>query len=249
MTAPLFWLEPGALGGVAAGSCVRLDGPEGHHAVVVRRLRVGEPLLLADGSGGLAEAVVASVGKGELSATVSALRAAVPPEPRLVLVQALAKDGRDETAVEAATELGVDEVIAWQAGRSIVQWRGERGAKSLRKWGSVAAAAAKQARRPTVPVVTGPLDTKGLAARVARGGTTYVLHEEAATALASCPLGDPEEILLVVGPEGGIAPEEVEALTAAGATPVRLGDTVLRSSSAGPAALAVVLAATRWARP
>lgn len=250
MTAALFFVPDGALAGVAAGSSVPLDGPEGHHAVVVRRLRVGEAVSLADGSGLVARCTVAEVGAGELTALVESVREAAPPAPRLVLAQALAKQGRDEAAVEAATELGVDEVIAWQAGRSIVQWRGERGAKALRKWVSLTEAAAKQSRRPTVPVVTGPVDTAGLGARVeqasAARGTTYVLHEEATTALARCPLGDADEILLVVGPEGGIAPEEVEVFTAAGATPVRLGETVLRSSSAGPAALAVVLAATRW---
>lgn len=256
MTAPLFWVEAGALAGAAEsaegadGAEVRLSGAEGHHAVTVRRVRVGESVLLADGGGLVADAVVTAVGSGELTARVVAVRDATPVAPRLVLVQALAKDGRDEAAVESATELGVDEVLAWQAARCVVVWRGERGAKSLRKWGNVVLAAAKQARRATVPVVAGALGTPQLVQRVqacvAAGGTAYVLHESATDPLAGHDSSSAGEVLLVVGPEGGIAPEELAALEGAGAIVVRLGDTVLRSGTAGPAALAVVLAATRW---
>ena len=264
MTAPLFWVEAGTLASASADSDVVLGGAEGHHAVTVRRVRVGEAILLADGSGLVAQAVVAAVGRGELTARVAAVRDATPGRPRLVLVQALAKEGRDEAAVEAATELGVDEVVPWAAARSVVVWRGERGAKSLRKWRQVALAAAKQSRRATVPVVAEPVSTADLARRVGvvttAGGAAFVLHEAATAPLARRDLGadpvgdDPSggdavcvaEVLLVVGPEGGIGPQEVAALEAAGAEVVRLGETVLRSGSAGPAALAVVLAATRW---
>lgn len=252
MTAALFWLGSGVLTGVAAGSVVVVDGPEGHHAVTVRRVRVGESVLLADGSGVVADAVVESLGRGELTARVETVRDARPAPPRLVLVQALAKEGRDEIAVEVATELGADEIVPWQAERCVVQWRGERGTRSLRKWGSLALAATKQSRRATVPVISGPVTTKGLVARVAEsvaeGGTAYVLHEAATRPLATAITPDhrPSEVLLVVGPEGGIADSELAALAAAGAHAVRLGDTVLRSGSAGPAGLAVVLAVTRW---
>lgn len=268
MTAPLFWVDSGLLGGAAVGAELVLGGAEGHHAVTVRRVRVGEPVLLADGSGMLAQALVTGVGGGELTARVEALRDARPRAPRLVLAQALAKEGRDEAAVEAATELGVDEVLPWQAQRCVVQWRGDRGVKSRRKWERVVLAAAKQSRRATVPAVAAPVATRELAERVgavvAGGGAAYVLHEEAAIALvAALRAGHADagvgacagdgtdapgagEILLIVGPEGGIAAEEVAALEAAGARAVRLGDTVLRSGTAGPAALAVVLAATRW---
>ena len=256
MTAPLFWLSPGALAGspgspgAVVGDELVLDGAEGHHAVTVRRVRVGESVLLADGSGLLAGAVVTGLGRGELTARIESLRDAAPGAPRLVLVQALAKEGRDEAAVETATELGVDEIVPWQAGRSVVIWRGERGEKSLRKWRNVASAAAKQSRRATLPAVPGVLATPALAARVAEcvagGGTAYVLYESATLPLAAADVAAASEVLLIVGPEGGIAPEELAVLETAGAAVVRLGDTVLRSGSAGPAALAVVLAATRW---
>jgi len=249
MTAPLFHLPAGALGGVGPGGVLLLDGPEGRHAATVRRLAVGEPLLLADGSGVLAEGVVEGVGRDELTVRVASLRDARPGGPTLVLVQALAKHDRDEAAVETATELGVDEVLAWAAQRSIVQWRGERGARALAKWGTVAAAAAKQSRRATVPSVAGPVDLPALVRRVGGATSAYLLHEEAETPLAGTDLPSEGEVLVIVGPEGGITPDEVAALTAAGARAVRLGPTVLRSSSAGPAALAVILSATRWRHP
>jgi 16S rRNA (uracil1498-N3)-methyltransferase len=163
-----------------------------------------------------------------------------------VLVQALAKGDRDEQAIEAATELGVDEVVPWQAGRSIVVWRGERAAKAHRKWGSVVLAAAKQSRRATVPVVAPVAHRRGVTELVRQASLALVLHEDASTALATVALPPDGDVLLVVGPEGGIAPDELEAFTGAGARAVRLGDTVLRSSSAGPAALAVLSAAGRW---
>ncbi|MBW3086205.1 Ribosomal RNA small subunit methyltransferase E [Austwickia sp. TVS 96-490-7B] len=232
---------------------MHLTGTEGHHAVAVRRIRVGETILVADGSGLVAHADVTDVTREGLSARLEDIHDATPAAPRLILAQALAKNDRDEAAVETATELGVDEVLAWQARRSIVVWRGERGRKSLRKWSNIALAAAKQARRATVPLVHGPVGTQELVQRVAQVDAAYVLHEDAPTGLVEQMsswgvdgAAIPGQVMLVVGPEGGVAPEEVLLLQEAGAIPVRLGDTVLRSSSAGPAGLSVVLAATRW---
>ncbi|WP_116113407.1 16S rRNA (uracil(1498)-N(3))-methyltransferase [Austwickia chelonae] len=247
MTAALFRVAEGCLNGSSVGGVLSLDGAEAHHAAV-RRIRVGEQILLADGSGLVAESTVVEVGQGQLSARIDLIRDDGPPPPRLVLVQALAKNDRDEAAIEAATELGVDEVLAWQAGRSVVVWRGERGQRSLRKWGSVVAAAAKQSRRSTVPQVDGPLTTTRLAERIAAADAAFVLHERAEQRIAATEIPLEGEVLLVVGPEGGISDEELEIFVKAGALPVVLGDTVLRSSSAGPAGLAVILAATRWRR-
>jgi 16S rRNA (uracil1498-N3)-methyltransferase len=168
------------------------------------------------------------------------------PSPRFVLVQALAKNDRDDQAVEAATECGVDEVVPWQASRSVVQWRGERGEKARRKWDAVLVAATKQSRRTRRPVLAPTAGTADLVARVRDAASAFVLHEDATVPLAGVTLPDAGDVVLVVGPEGGISPEELSALTAAGAVAVRLGDTVLRSSSAGPAALAVLSAMSRW---
>lgn len=246
MTLPLFLVEPAVLVEAAAGTRVVLDGPEGRHAATVRRIAPGERVMLADGAGLRVTCTVQATGKAELELVV--LEVCREPEvvPRFVLVQALAKGDRDDQAIEAATEFGVDEVVPWQASRSIVQWRGERGDKARRKWESTVTAAAKQSRRARVPVVAELVTTKTLAARIAGAAAAYVLHEDATQTLAAQALPTDGDVLVIVGPEGGITAEEVGAFEEAGALTVRLGDTVLRSSSAGPAALAVLSAAGRW---
>jgi len=168
------------------------------------------------------------------------------PRPRLVVAQGLAKGDSGELAVQMMTEAGVDEIVPWSAARSIVRWRGERGARALDRWVATAREAAKQARRAWLPEVSPPVTTGALARRA-----TFVLHEEAEAALSTVDLSDGgagrDQIVLVVGPEGGIAREELDCFTAAGAVPVRLGDTVLRTSTAGVAALALLSARLgRW---
>lgn len=246
MTAPLFFVDPALLDGAGVGATVRLTGPEGRHAATVRRIGVGEQVLLADGTGTRATAVVQDAGRDELTLRLEAVEAVAAPDPRFVLVQALAKGDRDEQAIESATELGVDEVVPWQAGRSIVVWRADRAAKAHRKWESVVHAATKQSRRPLAPVVAPLESTRALTARLRDAALALVLHEDAGTPLAGVALPAAGDVVLVVGPEGGISPEELAAFEEAGAVAVRLGDSVLRSSSAGPAALAVLSAAGRW---
>lgn len=246
MTLPLFHVAPGTLENLAPGDSVVLDGAEGRHAATVRRIQAGERVLVADGRGNRARTLVETVEAGELRLAIETLDHDPEPSPRFVLVQALAKGERDEDAIEAATEIGVDEVVPWQAGRSIVVWKGPRGEKAARKWGNVIEAACKQSRRSRVPGVAPLVTTRGLAERIRGASAAYVLHEDAATPLAGNRLPAHGDVLVIVGPEGGIGPEELAALEEAGALPVRLGSTVLRSSSAGPAALAVLSAAGRW---
>lgn len=246
MTLPVHLVTAGTLGAVGPGTVVRLDGPEGRHAVAVRRTRVGERLVLADGSGRAVEGEVVGVERDALDLRVDEVRDEPEPAPRFVLVQALAKGERDDQAIESATECGVDEVVPWQAARSIVQWRGERGEKARRKWDAVLVAATKQSRRTRRPVLGPTVTTAGLVERAREAALVLVLHEDAEAPLAGVALPDAGDVLVVVGPEGGIAPEEVAALEAVGARTVRLGSTVLRASSAGPAALAVLSAASRW---
>src|SRR5690242_9462756 len=202
--------------------------------------------MLTDGAGLRLTCDVVSAGKADLDLRVAAVDHEPAAQPRFVLVQALAKGDRDDQAVETATELGVDEVVPWQASRSIVQWRGERADKARRKWEATVVAATKQSRRARTPVVAELATTKALAARIGGAAAAYVLHEDATLSLAAQVLPDSGDVLVVVGPEGGITPEEVAAFEAAGAVTVRLGRSVLRSSSAGPAALAVLSAAGRW---
>lgn len=213
---------------------------------------------IADGAGKRLTGTVVSASPAELTVECSALVVEDRPDIRLVLVQALAKGDRDELAVETATELGIDAVIPWQAERSIVRWKGERAAKAHAKWQSVVTAAAKQARRAWIPEVRAAVETPGLAAAVAAADLAVILHEDAVRPLrsvlelwqgAQADTG-PLEILLIVGPEGGISPREVTRLCDAGAVTALLGHHVLRSSTAGPAA--VVLASDvlgRWTAP
>ncbi|MGX4652697.1 16S rRNA (uracil(1498)-N(3))-methyltransferase [Micromonospora sp. SCSIO 07396] len=244
MSAPLFLVES-----LPPADQVTLDGPEGHHAATVQRLRVGEELLLADGRGGTATAVVTAVGRGALDLTVTSRGYVDADVPRLVVVQGIAKGDRGELAVQAMTEVGVDEIVPWAASRSVAQWRGDRGVRAREKWVTTAREAAKQARRAWLPVVAGSPDesTATVARRIAGAGTAFVLHEEAEERLTTVDLPSAGEIVLVVGPEGGIAPAELATFTDAGARPVRLGPSVLRTSTAGPAALAVLSTRlTRW---
>lgn len=246
MTAPLFFVSADQLVGAAVGSVVTLDGPEGRHGARVLRIGVGEQVLLTDGVEHRADSVVESVGAGVLHLRLRAITQEQQPDSRFVLIQALAKNDRDEQAIEAATELGVDEVVPWQAARSIVIWRGERAVRSLRKWESVVLAATKQSRRTRVPSVSDPANQADVVRRIEGAALALVLHEEAGQPLAGMDLPQSGDVVLIVGPEGGIAPDELTELLAAGAVAVRLGPNVLRSSSAGPAALAVLSAAGRW---
>ncbi|MET8911919.1 16S rRNA (uracil(1498)-N(3))-methyltransferase [Micromonospora sp. NPDC004551] len=243
MSAPLFLVEA-----LPTGDTLTLDGPEGHHAATVQRLRVGEELLLADGRGGTAGAVVTAVGRGTLDLRVTSRGYADASVPRLVVVQGIAKGDRGELAVQAMTEVGVDEIVPWAASRSVTQWRGDRGARAREKWAATAREAAKQARRPWLPVVAGTPDesTATVARRIAGAAAAFVLHEEAEERLTTAALPETGEIVLVVGPEGGIADTELSAFEEAGARPVRLGPSVLRTSTAGVAALSVL--STRLSR-
>lgn len=248
MTAPMFYAAPGALTNAVVGSAVTVSGPEGRHAVRVRRITPGEPVLIADGSGRLAAGRAETCEQDELVVLIDSLEDPESHGPRLVLVQALAKGGRDEQAIEAATELGVDSVVPWAAQHCVVQWRGERADRGHRKWENVVTAAAKQSRRAVVPTVE-PLMTTAQLIEGLGGARLVLLHEEAQTSIRDLDLdtlGDDDRLILVVGPEGGISNGEHSALVAAGAESVRLGPSVLRSSTAGPAALAVLAARLRW---
>jgi 16S rRNA (uracil1498-N3)-methyltransferase len=234
---------------VPTSGVVTLGGPEGRHAADVKRVRPGEVVLLGDGAGTRARAEVASVAKGSVTATILERRHDEPPAVVITLVQALAKGDRGELAVELATEAGVDAVVPWRAERCVTRWDdGPRGAKALARWRATATEAAKQSRRPRVPRVEEPVTTPQLARRVA--GTAPLLLEAAAPdSLATVALPGAGEVVLVVGPEGGVTEAETARLVEAGATPVRLGPDVLRTSSAAAVALGALGVRTgRWTR-
>ncbi|MEU6736161.1 16S rRNA (uracil(1498)-N(3))-methyltransferase [Streptomyces physcomitrii] len=228
-----------------------LTGPEGRHAVSVKRLRAGEPLVLTDGRGRWAECeVLAAEGKDRLTVRRGPVRQEEPESPRLTVVQALPKGDRGELAVETMTETGVDAIVPWAASRCITQWKGERGLKALGKWRATAREAGKQSRRVRFPEVAEAMTTRQVAGLLAGADLAAVLHEDAAVAsraLATAELPTGGGIVLVVGPEGGVSPEELALFAEAGAEPYRLGRSVLRTSTAGTAAAALLLGRTgRW---
>ncbi|MFI7443880.1 16S rRNA (uracil(1498)-N(3))-methyltransferase [Nonomuraea indica] len=241
MTVPVF------LSDVLDGPELVLGGAEGRHAAAVRRLRAGERVDLTDGAGAIAECVVVEALKDALRLEVTGRYAVAAPQPRIVVVQGLPKGDRGELAVEMMTEAGVDVIVPWAASRSITQWKGERAGKALGRWRSTAREAGKQARRFHLPEVTEPASTARVESLLAGAALGLVLHEEAAEPLSGVGLPAGGDIVVVVGPEGGVSDEELSRFRAAKAVPVLLGSTVLRTSTAGVAAAAVLLARTgRW---
>ncbi|MFS3128864.1 16S rRNA (uracil(1498)-N(3))-methyltransferase [Nocardioides sp. Bht2] len=247
MTAHLHWAPD--LAGVRVGSQVEVTGEEAHHAVVVRRLRDGEPVLLTDGRGTMLTGVVEATSKRSFTVRAEQVQSHPEPVPALTVVQALPKGDRGELAVEVLTEIGVARIVPWAASRSVAVWRGERAAKSHAKWQATAREAAKQARRRWFPQVPELAQTDEVVGLIAAADVALVLHEDAVAALPDLRSGAamPQQILLIVGPEGGVSEEELTAFVDAGATSVRLGAEVLRTSTAGLAASAALLAQTeRW---
>jgi 16S rRNA (uracil1498-N3)-methyltransferase len=236
------------------GELAVVEGDEGFHAAAVRRIRRGEQLVLGDGAGGLARCLVEQAGRDGLQARVL-YRWQVPPvQLPVTVIQALPKAERSELAIELATESGADALVAWQAARCVARWDGARADKGLRRWRAVARAAAQQSRRAFIPSVDGVLSTAALTQRigdvVASGGTVLALHESATGQLTDLSLAQAKSVTLVVGPEGGIAPDELAAVTDAGAVAVRLGPTVLRTSTAAAVALGALGVLTpRWDPP
>lgn len=237
------------------GTVAVVGGDEGFHAVTVRRIRPGEELVLGDGVGGLAHCLVERAGRDGLYARVLGHWTVAPGLPPATVVQALPKAERSELAIEMATEAGADAFVAWQSDRCVASWYGVRVDKGLRRWRAVARAAARQSRRAHIPSVDGVLTTAALLQRirdeVAAGATVLALHESATDRLsdvfADISVAQANSLVLLVGPEGGIAPDEIAALTEAGAVAVRLGPTVLRSSTAAAVALgALGVLTSRW---
>jgi 16S rRNA (uracil1498-N3)-methyltransferase len=236
------------------GELAVVDGNEGFHAATVRRIRVGEELVLGDGDGGVARCVVEETARDGLRARVLERRQVAAARPPVTVVQALPKSERSELAVELATEAGADALVAWQAARCVARWDGARADKGLRRWRAVARAAAQQSRRAYLPTVDGVWSTATLATRIGEvvgaGGIALALDAEADGQLTDLSLAQAKWLMLVVGPEGGIAADELTAIVEAGAKAVRLGPTVLRTSTAAAVALGALGVLTpRWSQP
>jgi 16S rRNA (uracil1498-N3)-methyltransferase len=237
MGVPVFWGED------LSGDEVVLDGAEGRHAAVVRRIAEGERIRLTNGRGAVVEGLVTSVRKTGLTVTVERRRSVDAPAPRLVVVQALPKGERAELAVEMLTEVGADLIVPWNAERSQFRAAPDRVAKTVAKWRAWAFEASKQSRRAWFCEVAELASTAEVASLVRKAALPVVLHEEATVRLAGVAVPSDGDVVIVVGPEGGLTPAELEAF---GTEPVRLGDTVLRTSTAGVATAAILLSHSRW---
>jgi 16S rRNA (uracil1498-N3)-methyltransferase len=234
-----------AVSGGAAGDSLLLDGDEGRHAATVKRIRVGEQVVLTDGAGTSALCTVTEAGKSTLTLHLDSVGRVDRPDPRITVVQAIPKGDRGELAGEMLTEVDVERIVPWAASRSVAVWRGDRAAKSLAKWRAAARSATKQARRSWLPDVTELATTEDVARLLAEADLGVVLHEDARVPLAALALEGVTSVVVVVGPEGGISEEELAAF--ADAELVRLGSSVLRTSTAGVAAVAALLSRTpRW---
>jgi 16S rRNA (uracil1498-N3)-methyltransferase len=269
VTAPVFLAD----GADLAADLIVLTGAEGRHAATVRRIRPGERADVTDGQGLLAECVVTAAGAGQVELRVQARREVPVPDPLITVVQAIPKGERAELAVETMTEVGVDVIVPWQAERCVARWPADRAPRALGRWRSAAREAAKQARRARVPEVTELASSADVVARISAAAFAIVLEPDAGVALSQLALAQPTgaqptgsqpglpgpeklsppplpvsgDIVLIVGPEGGISRDELTAFTDAGATSARLGESVLRTSTAGAVAAAVLMTATgRW---
>lgn len=232
---------------LGVGEQVRLFGAEARHAATVRRLTPGERVAVTDGAGLVAEGVVTRASRDEVEVEVRARREEATPSPRLTVVQALAKGDRAEHAVEAMTEIGVDVIVPWAAQRCITQWDSERERKGVSRWAAKAREATKQSGRAFRPEIAGLATTSAVADRLARGTLGVVLDGAAEARLHGLQVPGGGDMVIVVGPEGGLTPDELSTFASAGAVAARLGPTVLRTSTAGVAAAAVVLSRSgRW---
>jgi 16S rRNA (uracil1498-N3)-methyltransferase len=245
MSLPVHWVP--SLADVTVGSIVKVTGDEAHHAVAVRRLRTGEDVTLTDGLGRSAVGTVSATGKRELSVMVTSILESPLAEPVVTVVQAIPKGNRGELAVELLTEVGVARVVPWAASRSVAVWKGDRAGRSVERWRATAREASKQARRSWFAGVDEPVTTAGVERLVAEARLAVVLHEGATEPLAALPVPAAGSVVVVVGPEGGLTDAEVARFEEAGAHVVRLGQEVLRTSTAGAAAVAALLSRTsRW---
>lgn len=248
MSAPVFLLDPDHAAAASVGGEVVLDGDEGKHAVSVQRLKPGEIVHLVDGQGRRIEGTVAATqGKNTLRVTVTTINDEPSPTPTITVVQGVAKGSRGELAVQMLTEVGVDVIVPWQAEHSIAKWEDERADRHVAKWRSTAREAAKQARRSRIPTVAPLASSAAVSDWIANSAVALVLDEQSGTPLTSIDVSTAHDVLVVVGPEGGLSANEREMFADAGGDLVRLGDSVLRTSTAGVAALGAVLSFTgRW---
>lgn len=233
-----FFVDPAAI----AGSLVTLEGGDAHHAATVLRLKPGAAVTVLDGRGRILACVVEEAEKKHVVLRVTGETQAPPAPVPVTLYQALPKGDKLELVIQKATELGVARIVPVPAARSIVKVEPAKVAAKLARWQAIAKEAAEQSERPTVPEVGAPEALAALA--LPPGALAFVMaeREDGLTLPRALPAAPPAALALFVGPEGGWAPEELAVLAGKGVVPVSLGPRILRTETAGLAALAMVMA-------
>ncbi len=240
MSAQVYLTKPGSL--PEGISSVELTGDEAHHAIKVKRTNVGEVIEIVDGFGVRVSGKVVQVDKNSLVVTVESRTVEPKSKLGLTVAQALAKGDRAELALEILTEVGVDSILPWRAEHAIAKWDDPEKGKA--KWQSAVGQAAKQARRSWIPIVEDLATTDQLVETAKTFNLVLILHESATQSFAEIPIPSQGSVLLVVGPEGGISPRELELFSQF--QQVRMGKTVMRTSTAGGIAAGAILSKTRW---
>jgi len=240
MSAQVYLVNPGEL--FEGITTLELSGDEGHHAVKVKRTQVGEVIEICDGQGVRVTGTVTAVGKKSLSLNVDKYENEPVAKLKLTVAQALAKGDRADLALEILTEVGVDSIVPWRAEHAIAKWDDPEKGKA--KWQNTVAQASKQARRSWIPVIEDVVTTSQLVQLANEFDVALVLHESAIRSFADVWLPESGSILLIVGPEGGVSSTELSQFSEL--QQVRMGKTVMRTSTAGAIAAGAILSKTRW---
>lgn len=226
-----------------SASEIEVDGDEAHHGVNVLRLKNSEEVKISDGAGNWAIGKVSQLSKKNFTVEISTRGFDQAAKQQVVVVQAILKNDANKEAVDFLTQVGVDEIIFWQSQHSI----GKIDNKSLSKWQNVARESSRQSRRTRIPLVTNIFSTEQLILKIKELQNVFVLHEAAENRLSRIEINQEVDVILIVGPEGGLSEIEVNTFKTAGAKVVRLGESVLRAANAGAAATSVVMSRTgKW---
>jgi len=218
------------------GASYSFNSEDANHAIKVLRIEVGEIFRVSDGNGGWANVQVNEVTKRSLETTVLEVGRQKPLEIQFTVVQALPKSDRAKEAVELLTEAGADVIVPWLANRSISR------TEVISKFAITAREASKQSRRLFIPQLHETVKEKGVIELIKSADLALVFHESAQVKLSEIitPQTKARNVVIVIGPEGGITEEELAAFAAAGAHVAGLGRPILRSAHAGLAALSAV---------
>lgn len=226
----------------------KLSGSEAHHAIKVRRVTEGEIVFITNGEGLVVEAIVLKIESGKsLLLESKQTQQQNQKKPIIAVAQALAKGDRSDLSVELLTEVGVDEIIPWQANRSVSKWD-EKEDKALEKWIQISRESSKQSRRGIFPKITNVLKSPNLVNIFNKFSKVIVLDPDSPKKIIDQIENNLESYLLVIGPEGGIEKEELDLFKKHHAVDARLGDSILRTSSAGAIGASILMSSTRWVK-